>query len=325
MTKPILSLLELAVAIGVPALIAFFAPRRWRLRAVGLWALTPLLVLLAMGASEIVSGKTTPANLQNLIYGLLLIGAFTLLPWLMTVGVGFALGAILRGRGAPKAVAAAPGRSEPIPQAQPTPAPITYSPQLDTRGRPLSPPGGWQAAHVGPRNDGLVLDGLRVWSLPWRVETDEPVMLDHPAHPTQQHAFTMYNIEDGGRAARFAAAEVSSGVWGFYRGVVPADAASGASADGTLRDPAEALENAARKSAAAQPPRRMIAAPRPTARNWLVALLIFVGTIALIAAATWITLQLKGEPAPQRLDTIPPMPGSAVTPVYRPAPRVVRP
>jgi len=523
MTKPILSLLELALAIGAPALIAFFAPRRWRLWAVGLWAVAPLLILLAMAASEIVSGKASPADLDKLVYGLLLIGSFVALPWLMACGVGFALGAVLRGRRQAKAGAIEPALSEspeeaarPIaekaPVSGPFPAPIIRPPPIGTGGATLTPPGGWQAAHVGFENDGLVLDGLPVWSLTWREESAEAVMLAHPAHPTQQHAFTVYTIDDGARATRFAAGELSNGVWGFYRWVVPGDAASGASADGTLRyehdlgpheagrydstaplarlydarsaallfegsawqssrivpqadgslllslahgelqtifridppagafrdlttsagarplaelagataaaradcdDPAntylgrqvapdgsllvelqavewsnthwvrsprvteiatgrllldlwgtdwdawptfprartvrltfrryhfgggaeaeidlaaeryilfessgategplgelaEALENASRSSAAEAPPRPMIAPSRPTARSWLVALLILVGTVALIAAATLVTLQLKGEPTPQKLDTIPPMPG----------------
>ena len=94
MTKPILSLVELALAIGAPALIAFLAPRRWRLWAVGLWAVAPLLILLAMAASEIVSGKASPADLDKLVYGLLLIGSFVALPWLMAFhtinSIGFA-------------------------------------------------------------------------------------------------------------------------------------------------------------------------------------------------------------------------------------------
>jgi hypothetical protein len=99
----------------------------------------------------------------------------------------------------------------------------------------LSPPSGWQAAHIGFDHDDLVLDGLPVWSLPWREEASEPVLLVHPAHPAQQHEFTIYHIDDGTRATRFAAAELSNSVWGFYRWVVPADAASGTSADGSLR------------------------------------------------------------------------------------------
>jgi hypothetical protein len=66
-----------------------------------------------------------------------------------------------------------------------------------------------------------------------------------------------------------------------------------------------ALERASRRG---QPPRREIAPVRATARNWLVAGMILAGALAAIAAATWITIRLQGEPRPQRLDTIPAMP-----------------
>ena len=517
MKEPVLILVQLVLAVGVPMLIGRFAPRRWRLWAVGLWALSPLLVGLAMAASEMASGKASPADLDKLIFGLMLIGSMVLLPWLVTCGVGFGLGVMLRGRGAaePVAAAAEPAKEVAKPEAAeagPVSTPLVDLPATDTSGPSLSPPSGWQAAHVGFDHDDLVLDGLAVWSLTWREEKGARVMLAHPAHLTQQHEFTIYSVDDGTRATRFAAAELSNSVWGFYRWVVPADVVSGASADGALRyendpgarpegphdragpsarlfdgrsgavlfdgeawassrivpqadgslllsldhgelqtifridpgagvcrdlttaggarplaeladaaaaarracdDPAnaylgrrvapdgalkvdlqlvewsnthwvrsprvteiatgrvlldlwgtdwdawptfpragtvrlsfrryhfggsaeveielaperyilfegagavtgplrdlpEALEAASRRAAAAAPPRPMIAPPRVTARSWLVALLILVGTLGLIAAATLITLKVQGDPAPPRLDTIPPMPG----------------
>ena len=59
-------------------------------------------------------------------------------------------------------------------------------------------------------------------------------MLAHPAHPAQQHRFA---IQHPGRCAGNAlrCGQLSNGVWGFYRWIVPADVASGTSANGTLR------------------------------------------------------------------------------------------
>jgi hypothetical protein len=98
----------------------------------------------------------------------------------------------------------------------------------------LEPISGWKAAHVGFDHDDLTLGGLPVWSLEWRQEKGRCVTLGHPAYPDQLHAFSIYRIDDGKCATRFAAAELSNTVWGFYRWQVPADAPEGLSADGSL-------------------------------------------------------------------------------------------
>ncbi|MGF7149533.1 hypothetical protein FHS96_003184 [Sphingomonas zeicaulis] len=96
-------------------------------------------------------------------------------------------------------------------------------------------PWGWQPVHVGTERDGLTIDGLDIWALRWHDAPEGQCWLPHPAHPDQQHLFTIHSVEDGRTATTFAAAEVSNGVWGFYRWIVPADAAAGRSADGSLR------------------------------------------------------------------------------------------
>jgi hypothetical protein len=229
-------LLQLALALGIPALIALWMPRRWRMRALALWIALPLLILLGLGASEMATGKASPTDIDKLFFGVMLIGSMLALPWLAACGIGYGIGAVLRRllRGVPaepvEVDVAAPVQQEEAPGR------AAYSvPPADPATPTLSPPSGWQAAHIGFDHDDLILDGLPVWSLPWRQEAGEPVLLAHPAHPTQQHKFTIYGIDDGTRATRFAAAELSNSVWGFYRWVVPADAASGTSADGSLR------------------------------------------------------------------------------------------
>jgi hypothetical protein len=229
-------LLSFLLTLGVPALIGFFAPRRRRPWALALWIMAPLLVVLAVGASEMASGKASPTDLDKLVYGLLLIGSFVAVPWLIACGVGYAAGAFLRRQLRPEPGAAS-SEPAPVPAAAPKPKPAVRpsTPAPDPLAPTWSPPSGWRAAHVGFDHDDLVLDGLPVWSLPWRREDAEPVMLAHPAHPAQQHRFTIYNIDDGKHATRFAAAALSNGVCGFYRWLVPADAASGTSDDGRLR------------------------------------------------------------------------------------------
>ncbi len=73
---------------------------------------------------------------------------------------------------------------------------------------------GWRDVHVGFERDGLRLGGLGVWDEPWREVGTGPVTLPHPAHPHQRHSFWIYEI--GGPPVRFAAGELSNGVWGFY-------------------------------------------------------------------------------------------------------------
>ncbi len=129
------------------------------------------------------------------------------------------------GDGRPSAPgAAATQEAKPIAEAR-RPARCLHSARRPRRGADLSP--GGQAAHVGFDHDDLVLDGLAVWSLTWRGE-EGPRVMPRPSGPPrcEQHAFTVYNADDGART-RFAAAELSNGVWGFYRWIVPADAASG--------------------------------------------------------------------------------------------------
>jgi len=129
MTRAILYALQLVLVFAPPALIAFFASRRWRLRGVVIWALAPLVILLVVAGRELSTGKTSPADLDNLIFGILLIGSFLLLPWLMACAAGYAIGAMLRRR----------RRPDPRPPARPRPA-LQLQSQPPRRRRPSPPP-----------------------------------------------------------------------------------------------------------------------------------------------------------------------------------------
>jgi hypothetical protein len=83
---------------------------------------------------------------------------------------------------------------------------------------------GWRSVHVGFENDSLRIAGQDVWGRPWR-STGGSVQLPHPAHPQQTHNFEVHEL-DGSPPVRFAAAELSNGVWGFY---TPAASDTGAS------------------------------------------------------------------------------------------------
>ena len=80
---------------------------------------------------------------------------------------------------------------------------------------PMPAHDGRQAIHIGFSNDGFVLNGLSVWDHKWQAEPGS-VTLPHPAYPAQMHSYGIYSIVKGARRVRFAAEELSNGVWGFY-------------------------------------------------------------------------------------------------------------
>jgi hypothetical protein len=75
---------------------------------------------------------------------------------------------------------------------------------------------GWQAAHIGLEGDGFKIDTLEIWRHEWRLTGAPHLTLPHPAYPDQIHRYAIYEIENAGVALRFAASELSNGVWGFY-------------------------------------------------------------------------------------------------------------
>ena len=74
---------------------------------------------------------------------------------------------------------------------------------------------GWRAVHVGVEDDGLTIGGLAVWKYAWRGTGEAPLDLPHPSYPSQMHRYRIYEIGDAGHPVRFAAGELSNGVWGF--------------------------------------------------------------------------------------------------------------
>ena len=80
---------------------------------------------------------------------------------------------------------------------------------------------GWRDVHVGVEDDGLKIGGLEVWKHTWRWTSEPALDLPHPAYPNQTHRYRICEIGDSANPVRFAAGELSNGVWGF---LVPADA-----------------------------------------------------------------------------------------------------
>jgi hypothetical protein len=221
---------QLVAALGVPTLIGGFAPHRWWWRALLAWLVSPVLVLVAMAVVEVAHDPAKNFDLGQLLFGLALIASVLAIPWavacLVGFGIGVGLAALLRRR--------PPAPGPPV-EATPPPRPAASPPvAIPAFTSSLEPPSGWHAAHVGLEGDGLLLDGIDIWAANWRAEPGPPVMLPQPAYLHELHRFTVHAVDDGAHATRFAAAELSNGVWVFYRWIVPADAAEAGSADGTL-------------------------------------------------------------------------------------------
>lgn len=74
----------------------------------------------------------------------------------------------------------------------------------------------WRDVHVGFEGDGLRIDGVEVWRHKWRPTGEHHLNLPHPSYRNQTHRYDIYIVEDAGHSVRFAAGELSNGVWGFY-------------------------------------------------------------------------------------------------------------
>ena len=74
----------------------------------------------------------------------------------------------------------------------------------------------WRDIQVGFARDGLRIGGLEVWKHDWRSVGIAPLMLPHPKYRNQTHRYNVYEIGDLQRPVRFAACELTPGVYGFY-------------------------------------------------------------------------------------------------------------
>ncbi|MBR0653995.1 hypothetical protein [Plastoroseomonas arctica] len=173
------------VCMGLAALITAAVSRRWVWRAALLYLVSPLVLFTGYALWALVTRPEREGVLGLILVSLGLVSAMATLPWILTCLIGFALGL--------------------VPRRWLRPADKT------------APFNNWRPIHVGAENDALVIGGLPVWQAPWRPTGLAPVPLPHPAHPRQTHEFSVYEIGAGAVRTRFAAAELSAGVWGFYQ------------------------------------------------------------------------------------------------------------
>ncbi|CAN5385053.1 hypothetical protein BH10PLA2_BH10PLA2_01930 [soil metagenome] len=74
----------------------------------------------------------------------------------------------------------------------------------------------WRDVHVGFEGDGVKISGIAVWQQNWRRTGEEAIQLPHPSYQHQRHRFDIYEVGPTDSLIRFAAGELSNGVWGFY-------------------------------------------------------------------------------------------------------------
>jgi len=74
----------------------------------------------------------------------------------------------------------------------------------------------WRDVHVGIEGDDLKIGGIQIWQEPWRHTGEGALQLPHPSYQHQRHRFDIYEIGPEASPVRFAAGELSNGVWGFY-------------------------------------------------------------------------------------------------------------
>jgi hypothetical protein len=75
----------------------------------------------------------------------------------------------------------------------------------------------WDAVGVVAEGEQITISGLNLWSFDWTRLPEAPVELPHPQHQTQRHLMRVFEIKSGNVTLRFAAGEVSAGVWAFYQ------------------------------------------------------------------------------------------------------------
>jgi len=91
----------------------------------------------------------------------------------------------------------------------------------DDRSVPSSDLHGWQFARVGLEGEDVTVCGVNPWRFKWQ-STGGSIEVPHPSHPSQRHVLGIWTIDTGHGPVRFAAGELSNGVWCFYEPIAEA-------------------------------------------------------------------------------------------------------
>lgn len=75
----------------------------------------------------------------------------------------------------------------------------------------------WKALGVVAEGTPITLAGINLWSFRWTKLPRPAVDLPHPQYQAQRYMVHVFEIRTEDETLQFAAAEVSAGVWAFYR------------------------------------------------------------------------------------------------------------
>jgi hypothetical protein len=85
----------------------------------------------------------------------------------------------------------------------------------DDRSVPSSDLHGWRFVRVGFEASDVTVGGVNPWSYKWQ-STGDSIEVPHPSYPSQRHVLGIWTVDTGHGPTRFAAGELSNGVWCFY-------------------------------------------------------------------------------------------------------------
>jgi hypothetical protein len=74
---------------------------------------------------------------------------------------------------------------------------------------------GWHFVNIGFEGADVTIGGADPWDFEWR-STGDSIEVPHPSYPSQRHVLHVWNIDTDHGSVRFAAGELSNGVWCFY-------------------------------------------------------------------------------------------------------------
>jgi hypothetical protein len=74
---------------------------------------------------------------------------------------------------------------------------------------------GWRFVGVVFDGSGVRVGGVDPWSYKWQ-STGDAIEVPHPSYPAQKHVLGIWAIDTEDGSMRFAAGELSNGVWCFY-------------------------------------------------------------------------------------------------------------